>query len=290
MHRDKPGRRLAQAILGMNLATLIRAASRGPLDAASRAVEAYRAVDPLGRVPREPTVNSHDLGPPDRPGRGDPREDRDAVVMLGDIPRVALEQLAPLRTTILIDGGWSYTDGGLPLSDAMALLTVLRDRRPRSIVEIGTFRGETTRLLALNCPEATVHTVDLPPAFDVAKDVGALQLDDPHLIAQRSRIGEAHRGMPNVVQHFADTAAWTWEPVQGADFFFIDGAHTYDYVRNDTCRALGAAARPATIVWHDVDAVHPGVVRRLVEMVREGYNVKIPKCTSLAFLYLKDDE
>jgi predicted O-methyltransferase YrrM len=287
MHRNNSGRRLAQAFLGMNLATLIRAARRGPFDAASRAVEAYRAVEPLGGASRRATVSNHDPGPPDRPGRGDPREDREAVAMLGEIPRVGLEDLAPPRTTIIIDGGWGYTDGGLPLSDAMPLLTVLRDRRPRSIVEIGTFHGETTRLLALNCPDATVHTVDLPPTFDVAKDAGALPLDDLHLIAQRSRVGEAYRGLPNVVQQFADTAGWDWEPARGADFFFIDGAHTYDYMKSDTDRAMEVAGRGATIAWHDVDAVHPGVVRRLVEMVREGRDIKAIRGTSLAFLDLK---
>jgi predicted O-methyltransferase YrrM len=287
MNSHSHSRRLAQSFLGLNLATLIRAVRRGPRDAASRAVAAYKAVEPLGGWARNGAVPLADLGPPDRPGRGDSREDREAVVMLGEIPHVGLEDLAPSRTTIIIDGGWGYTDGGLPITDAMPLLAVLRDRRPRTIVEIGTFHGETTRLLALNCPEATVHTVDLPPNFDVTADAAELPLDDAHLIAQRSRVGEACRGLPNVVQHFADSATWDWAPARGADFLFVDGAHTYEYMKKDTERAMEVATRPATIAWHDANAVHPGVVRRLWELVRDGHDVKIIRGTSLAFLDLK---
>src|SRR5512135_40730 len=99
MHGSGPGRRLAQVFLGLNLATLIRAARRGPLDAASRSVAAYQAVEPLGDGPRQATVSHYDLGPPDRPGRGDPREDREAIEMLGEIPPVGLAVFVHLRTT-----------------------------------------------------------------------------------------------------------------------------------------------------------------------------------------------
>jgi hypothetical protein len=286
MNRDSRGKLAVKALLGLNLATFVRAGRRGAVDACSRAIAAYRAVDPLeGRKPPGGAWNA-DLGPPDRPGRGDPREDREAILLLGKIPRVTLEALAPARTLITIDGGWDYIDGGLPMADMMPLLSVLNDRRPRTIVEVGTFHGETTRLLAVNRPEATVHNIDLDPGFNVATDHGAFPLDDHHLIAQRSSVGEASRGLPNVVQHFGDSAVWDWAPARDAGFFFIDGAHTYEYMKNDTDRALEVAGRPATIAWHDVNAVHPAVVRRLEEMVREGYPIKAIKGTSLAFLDL----
>jgi SAM-dependent methyltransferase len=51
MNSNGLGRKVVQSVLGLNVATLIRAVRRGPRDAASRAVAAYRVVEPLGVGP-----------------------------------------------------------------------------------------------------------------------------------------------------------------------------------------------------------------------------------------------
>lgn len=56
----------------------------------------------------------------------------------------------------------AYTEGALPDVEALALLALLADESPAAVLEIGTFLGDTTYLMARNCPGALIHTVDLP--------------------------------------------------------------------------------------------------------------------------------
>jgi len=99
-----------------------------------------------------------------------------------------------------------------------------------------------------------------------------LRKDDFHLIANR-RVGEAYctdRSITNITQHYGDSATWDFAPVQDLDFAFIDGSHTYDYIRSDTIRCAGAAGERATLVWHDLDYVHYDVVCYLSELAYAG--------------------
>jgi hypothetical protein len=111
--------------------------------------------------------------------------------------------------------------------------------------------------------------------------------DDFHLITSR-RVGVEYRSDPsisNVVQHFGDTATWDFGIAEGATFYYIDGAHTYEYARNDTEKALAAArGRAATLMWHDCDRWHPGVARWIAEMATTGYPVKRIAGTRLAIM------
>jgi hypothetical protein len=108
-----------------------------------------------------------------------PRDD-----LLDQIPRIALSEIVG-RPMVRIEGTYSYVDGSLPLCDLLALLSVLVDRSPHTVLEIGTFNRHTTRLMALNLPNAEIHTIDLPENFS---DIGAgMPKDDWHLIFGASR-------------------------------------------------------------------------------------------------------
>ena len=87
-----------------------------------------------------------------------------------------------------------------------------------------------------------------------------------------------------MTQHFGDTATYDF-PV--AEFYFIDGAHTYEYARNDTEKALRSTGAK-TLMWHDSDAGHHGVTRWLAEMIRSGYPVRQIQDTNLAILDLQN--
>jgi hypothetical protein len=201
--------------------------------------------------------------------------------LLDQIPRASVVEIAG-KPIIRIEGSYSYCDGYLPWCDLIALLSILVDRSPKSIVEIGTFNGYTTRMMALNLPSAEIHTIDLPEDF--TESDSTLQKDDFHLIATR-RVGCEYRADPSIqsiTQHFGDTADYVFP---SAEFFFIDGSHTYDYARNDTEKAL-ACGIAKTLVWHDCDHVHPDVTRWLIEMIQNGYPVRRFAGTHLAFLDL----
>jgi hypothetical protein len=263
-------KKLAKGLLSLNIASAIRLARFGPKDARRRLSAAYQQIDPFG-APRDANGVATD----------------ECREILARIPEVALTAIVSGHPIIKVDSTYSYYDGSLPWRDILAILGVLVDRAPRCLLEIGTFNGHTTRLLALNMPSATIHTVDLPEGFDVDLDSSPIPKDDFHLIASR-KVGIEYRSDPtikNVVQHFGDTATWDFGAAEGATFYYIDGAHTYEYARNDTEKALAAArGRDATLLWHDCDETHLGVVSWLEEMSSQGHPVRRIAGTNLAIM------
>ena len=250
-------RRLVKGLMSLNLAALVRFVRFGPKDSCRRLAASYHQIDPFGN-------------------QIDPLGNLACREELKLIPEVTLTELVGGRPTIMIDSTYSYVEGSLPWCDIVPLIAVLVDRAPKAVLEIGTFNGHTTRLLALNLPSSTIHTVDLPTIFNTESDASPLKKDDFHLISRRN-VGHEYLSDPsisNVVQHFGDTASWHFSNANNATFFFIDGSHTYEYARNDTEKVLAArCGQNTTLVWHDCDEFHPGVVRWLRDMIGAGYPV-----------------
>src|SRR5271157_1488262 len=266
--------KLWKAACGFNLAVLLRSLRFGPRDAVRRAVRAYDLINPLAREKgREPW--------------DDPRADPRVWNLLANFTRIELSEAISARRCVFIDGSLAYADGSLGIQDQAALMSLLRDREPDVVLEIGTYNGATTRLIALNLPRAKIQTLDLPT--DISSEEihqSKLPKDDFHLIGNR-RVGEAIVSDPaltNVTQHFGDSATWDFSPVQGLDFVFIDGSHTYQYVRSDTIRCAEAAVGRATFVWHDFDYCHYDVVRYLAEMSNAGLPVRHIEMTNMVVL------
>ena len=115
-----------------------------------------------------------------------------------------------------------------------------------AILEIGTAYGQMTTLMAQNAPEATIHTINIPP--EEISQGGKLVTFAPGL----DEIGRYYRqrSVTNIRQIYANTA--TWEPDFGPiDIAFIDGSHDSEFVYNDT-RTVLSKCRPGTIIlWHD---------------------------------------
>lgn len=204
--------------------------------------------------------------------------------MLRSIPMVWLNQIIehPIQLNLCLNKG---EDGSLPLEDLIPLLYLLSTERPSIIFEIGTFMGHTTRTIAENCLEATIHTLDLPPNFDQKSDTVELPKDDHHLIRRRI-VGREFIDRPcaaRIHQHFGDSAIWDFNNVKDATFFFIDGAHTYEYIKNDTEKCFEICKGSGTFVWHDVDDRHSGVVRYLAELRQSGIGLKRFANTQLAY-------
>jgi hypothetical protein len=170
-----------------------------------------------------------------------------------------------------------YEDGMLPSEQALALLSILVAEAPREVLEIGTFMGHTTRYMAENLPEATIHTVDLPPDFSPAADPNVgIPKDDFHLITTR-KVGREFSNLPcaaRIKQHFADTAVWDFREAGYPTFFFIDGSHTYEYCKNDSEKCFELCGGRGVFLWHDCDENHSGVLRCLSEWRRRGRDVR----------------
>ncbi len=207
--------------------------------------------------------------------------------ILATIPIVTLEKLLHgSKQTITLNIS-NKEDGAMPYYQAIPFVSLLVKHNPRIVLEIGTFLGHTTKLIAQNLPEATVHTMDLPPDFLNKEDtVKNLTKDDFHLIEKRKTdrefLGTDYE--KRITQHLGDTATYDFSKASGATFFFIDGSHTYDYCKNDSEKCYELCEGKGVFVWHDCDFAHPGVVQCIKEWRDLGRDIVRIEGTPLAYL------
>jgi len=120
----------------------------------------------------------------------------------------------------------------------------------RELFEIGTYNGLTTWCLAENLPQATVHTLDLPP-----EETPSLKLERGDHSNRRGftqRLYQALSPEGKVIEHVGDSATFDFTPWRGrCDLVYVDGAHSEPYVRSDTANALEMLSERGAIVWDD---------------------------------------
>jgi SAM-dependent methyltransferase len=206
------------------------------------------------------------------------------------LPRKPVLELLPTDATevrLANLGGytWLHEETAPFAIDLLSLCLLCRAIRPRVVFEIGTFVGYTALHMALNSAEdVRVFTLDLPPdnrstrlrttATDhklIDKDVGPAVFEDTEV---------AHR----IERLYGDSATFDFtEWRDGVDLFFVDGAHSYDYVRADTRNALRCVRPGGIIVWHDYGRLEQsGVTRWLHELARDREIHAVPN-GSLAY-------
>ncbi len=126
---------------------------------------------------------------------------------------------------------------------------------PKTIVEIGTYLGGTTRILYLNSPEvAKIYTVDLPLDY-----LNTDNLTDRELILESVELAKNLNQRlflpksPRIHQILADSAKLDWPKEFGdkVDFIFIDGSHSFQSAKHDTEQALKLVSEDGAIIWHD---------------------------------------
>jgi hypothetical protein len=141
-------------------------------------------------------------------------------------------------------------DGNQSLDGMAALVGLAQLIGARTIFEIGTYNGVMAYTLAQNLPHVHVHTLDLPPEKDPVLPLEAG--DDYHIQARTSRVYENTAVSSRITQHYGDSAEFDFEPYVGAcELVYIDGAHSYEYVKNDTQIANRLLNHKGAIVWDD---------------------------------------
>jgi hypothetical protein len=185
------------------------------------------------------------------------------------------------------------------IADIVNLCRICAALQPRRVFEIGTSAGFSTLHLALNSPgDVVVHTLDLPRADPTADGGGAhgaapvlrtTLVDDAHIrssVRGHSYLFSGSVVRPRIELLYGDSATFDFGPYRGdIDLFFIDGAHSYAYVRSDTERALTCVRPGGVIAWHDFGRVGlNGVSRWLLEMRAAGWPVFAAPGGSLAFM------
>ncbi len=138
------------------------------------------------------------------------------------------------------------------LEELAYLALVTRLEQPRTIFEIGTFRGRTALNFALNSPEdCAVYTLDLPPETHPSGDLAPAD----RRLAEASAPGADFAGKEEarkITQLLGDSLVFDFTPYEGRmDLVFVDGAHHYDAARSDSENALRMARPGGLVVWHD---------------------------------------
>ena len=137
-----------------------------------------------------------------------------------------------------------------PWIDTCVILTLIRNRKPKTFLEVGTHKGYTVRNIKRKFPDLVVTTVDpgdkipadeRPPGqrgeYLPQDEVGCLlgKYSDVEILKQR---------FEDIV--FGD---------RKFDFIFVNGDHRYNEVIRDTALALKLVNRPGVIIWHDFNNV-----------------------------------
>jgi hypothetical protein len=152
----------------------------------------------------------------------------------------------------------------------------------KRVFEFGTYLGVSTTQFALSVePGGIVFTLDLPeddPRY-------RLIIDDP---SERALAAAPDKGRlipkqlcPQIVFIREDSADFDEIPYVGTiDFVFVDGAHSLDYVRNDSEKGWRMLRSRGIIAWHDCRPQDPDVVRYLLDC---PYGPTRIEGTSIAF-------
>lgn len=198
-----------------------------------------------------------------------------------DIPQICVLDICPGTQRWTLQ---SFPSVGASVSpmECAALAALSRLVGARRIFEFGTYKGVSTTQLILNLAEGgMVFTLDLPedhPAY-------SLPIPKPE---ERAIAAEGGKGiliprdlLDRVTFLSADSATFDESPyVESMDLVFVDGAHSYEYVKSDSEKGWNMLRPGGIMAWHDCNANHPDVVRYIRET---GHNAKIVAGTALAF-------
>jgi hypothetical protein len=139
----------------------------------------------------------------------------------------------------------------------------------RTFFEIGTNRGRTTWTVARTNPGIELFTLDVAPAGTPGATAFDLAADDTEFFRPEEACGEAFHDTPEagrITQLWGDSATFDFSPYAGAiDLVYVDGAHTYEYVKSDTANALSMLGPRGTIIWDDYSS-GPGVYEYVNEV------------------------
>jgi predicted O-methyltransferase YrrM len=161
--------------------------------------------------------------------------------------------------------------GSITLVDQIVLLSLCKAINAKNILEVGTFLGYTTTLLAMNT-NARVYSIDLPAEecdeieYDEEKIYSDDKFNDNFLRYKQAVDGAKYLELLDKSQKARvklikqDSTKLDFSVKFGnLDFIFIDGGHSREIIHSDTTNALKAVDK-GIIVWHDFSSqIHTDV-------------------------------
>lgn len=164
---------------------------------------------------------------------------------------------------------YQSVNGNVTSYELLVISSLIKDCKPKNLLEIGTFDGNTTLQMGLNSgAESTIHTIDLPTAENPVKSAKS----DSKFIEEKEKVTRRYLRSEiehKVVQHYGNSMNYdfTLFTKNGLlDFVFVDGGHSYDCVKKDTENSLNVLSSKGVIVWHDFSPLWNGVFCYLCEL------------------------
>jgi predicted O-methyltransferase YrrM len=155
-----------------------------------------------------------------------------------------------------------YVPGWVNLDDALFLYWLVRQVKPRTIVQTGVCNGLSAAFMMLglvkNGPEGTLHVIDLPPVFNPDDPVWTAEGKVYGVVipegrtsgwlvpdAYRTRFevwnGDAKELLPKMV-----------DKVESIDFFYHDSDHSYNHMMFEFQQAKRKLSKGGLVVGDDV--------------------------------------
>jgi predicted O-methyltransferase YrrM len=167
---------------------------------------------------------------------------------------------------------WGDTSDRTKLS---FLKTLVREKfHDKKILEIGTYRGTTTYSMALNLSSGTICTVDC--GYEALK--GLIEQEAPEHANKVNysayKVGEVYKTElahhEQITQIIGDTTeeSIAQKIIENGpyDLIYVDAAHTYEGIKNDTELSMQCLADNGIIIWDDYNGHWLGVNRFLDEL------------------------
>lgn len=153
---------------------------------------------------------------------------------------------------------------------------------PGAIFEIGTYNGFTSLHFAINSPDdCVVYTLDLPPDFNTETHDKQSRLSYDDMLVMKlsienanNRIYHKHPQGSKIKELFGDSSRFDFSPYYGKmDMVFIDGNHSYEFVKSDTEQAMKMLSERGVIVWHDFDYIIHQEVFKYLNGLSDTYKI-----------------
>jgi predicted O-methyltransferase YrrM len=175
---------------------------------------------------------------------------------------------------------------GVPASvsqlEAMSLALLMKAVKARTAFEFGTYKGVSTTQLAANLqPDGTLYTLDLPEETEQATRLRIHKDVERQIAAEKGKGSLIPAELRSKIEFLRMDSA-DFDPAsfsEKMDLVFVDGAHSVDYVRNDSEKGWRMVRPGGILIWHDCVPNHPDVVRYILNC---GYATGRISGTSLA--------
>lgn len=215
-------------------------------------------------------------------------------LILPRVPAIPISEASSDMTSVqlreVID-----TNGNITLLELVVIAKLIARYKPLRLFEIGTFDGRTTLNMAANAPgEAMVFTLDLPKEQinSTTLALSGKHSPDDKVFIDKNASGSRYRQTDcasKITQLYGDSAKFDFNLFfNTVDFIFIDGSHSYEYVKNDSAIALKLLREgKGIILWHDYDTVWEGVTQAMNELysVEPAYE-KMRHISGTSLVYL----